>query len=101
MPMRWALAALAPLLAALAPLVVLLALAVVLALVAACPLPQGVPADSVGTALKAALDILKADASSEGAPGSADDQFNAGSSSPAPMCHRIPRGLWAIGDGHF
>jgi len=39
---------------------------------------QGVPADSIGAALKAALDILNADKSSEGAPGNADDQFQAG-----------------------
>ena len=39
---------------------------------------QGQPADSVGQALKIALDILNADKSSEGAPGNADDQFQAG-----------------------
>jgi hypothetical protein len=39
---------------------------------------QGVPADSIGAALKAALDILQADKGSEGAPGNADDQLAAG-----------------------
>ena len=51
------------------------------------PAPQGQPADSIGAALKAAMDILQADASSQGAPGSADDQFAAGfsaSKSPTP-----------------
>jgi hypothetical protein len=49
---------------------------------------QGQPADSIGAALKAAMDILKADASSQGAPGSADDQFSAGfgaSKAPTPV----------------
>ncbi|MGD0109417.1 MAG: hypothetical protein ABSC06_36105 [Rhodopila sp.] len=49
--------------------------------------PQGTPADSIGAALKAALDILNADKSSEGAPGNADDQLAAGFSanqSPTP-----------------
>lgn len=49
--------------------------------------PQGQPADSVGAALKAAMDILQANASSAGAPGNADDQFSAGfgaSKSPTP-----------------
>lgn len=53
----------------------------------AAPPAQGQPADSIGAALKAALDILQSDASSQGAPGSADDQFNAGfsaSKSPTP-----------------
>jgi hypothetical protein len=52
------------------------------------PAPQGTPADSVGAALKAALDILNADKSSEGAPGNADDQFAGGfnaSKSPTPV----------------
>ena len=51
------------------------------------PPPQGTPADSVGAALKAAMDILQADASSAGAPGSADDQMAAGynaSTAPTP-----------------
>jgi hypothetical protein len=51
------------------------------------PPPQGQPADSIGAALKAALTILQSDASSQGAPGSADDQFSAGfsaSKSPTP-----------------
>jgi hypothetical protein len=51
------------------------------------PAPQGIPADSIGAALKAALDILQADKSSEGAPGNADDQMAAGfsaSQSPTP-----------------
>ena len=51
------------------------------------PAPQGTPADSVGAALKAAMDILQADASSAGAPGSADDQMAAGynaSTAPTP-----------------
>jgi hypothetical protein len=49
---------------------------------------QGQPADSIGAALKIAMDILQGDASSEGAPGSADDQFQAGFSSdqsPTPV----------------
>lgn len=49
--------------------------------------PQGTQADSIGAALKAALDILTADKSSEGAPGNADDQLAAGfsaSQSPTP-----------------
>jgi hypothetical protein len=53
----------------------------------ASPPSQGQPADSIGAALKAALDILKSDASSAGAPGSADDQLAAGysaSQSPTP-----------------
>jgi hypothetical protein len=48
---------------------------------------QGQPADSIGAALKLALDILNADKSSEGAPGNADDQFMGGfnaSKSPTP-----------------
>lgn len=52
------------------------------------PTPQGQPADSIGAALKAALDILNAAKSSEGAPGSADDQFAGGfnaSKSPTPV----------------
>ncbi len=40
--------------------------------------PQGVPAAGVGEALKAVMDVLKADASSEGAPGTAEDQLAAG-----------------------
>jgi hypothetical protein len=51
------------------------------------PPAQGQPADSIGAALKAAMDILQADASSAGAPGSADDQFASGfsaSKSPTP-----------------
>lgn len=54
---------------------------------AATPPAQGQPATSIGAALKAALDILQSDASSQGAPGSADDQFSAGfsaSKSPTP-----------------
>jgi hypothetical protein len=49
--------------------------------------PQGQPADSIGAALKIALDLLNADKSSEGAPGNADDQLAAGfsaSQSPTP-----------------
>lgn len=49
--------------------------------------PQGQPADSIGAALKAAMTILQSDASSQGGPGSADDQLNAGfsaSQSPTP-----------------
>lgn len=47
--------------------------------------PQGIPADSIGAALKAALDIMQGAASSAGAPGSADDQFASGfSASKAP-----------------
>lgn len=53
----------------------------------AAPTAQGQPADSVGAALKIALDLLNADKSSEGAPGNADDQLAAGfsaSQSPTP-----------------
>lgn len=46
------------------------------------PAPQGQPADSIGAALKIALDIMNSDKSSEGAPGNANDQFNAGFSAP-------------------
>src|SRR4051794_418077 len=35
--------------------------------------PQGTPADSIGATLKATLGVLQDDASSEGAPGSAQD----------------------------
>lgn len=48
---------------------------------------QGQPADSVGMALKLALDILKSDQSSAGAPGTEDDQLASGfsaSQSPTP-----------------
>jgi hypothetical protein len=48
---------------------------------------QGQPADSIGAALKIALDLLNADKSSEGAPGNADDQLASGfsaSKSPTP-----------------
>jgi hypothetical protein len=48
----------------------------------------GQPADSIGAALKLAMDIMQADKSSEGAPGSADDQFAAGfgaSKAPTPV----------------
>lgn len=51
------------------------------------PSSQGQPADSIGAALKIALDIMNADKSSEGAPGNADDQFAGGfnaSKSPTP-----------------
>lgn len=54
---------------------------------AAAPSAQGQPADSIGSALKAALTILQADQSSAGAPGDADSQFAAGfgsSQSPTP-----------------
>lgn len=46
------------------------------------PAPQGQPADSIGAALKIALDIMNSDKSSEGAPGNANDQLNAGFSAP-------------------
>jgi hypothetical protein len=49
--------------------------------------PEGQPADSIGAALKIAMDILNSDKSSEGAPGNADDQLAAGfagSQSPTP-----------------
>jgi hypothetical protein len=42
----------------------------------------GQQVDSIGAALKAALDILNEDASSAGAPGSSQDQFQAGYSAP-------------------
>jgi hypothetical protein len=54
---------------------------------AATPTAKGEPAASIGEALKAAMTILQSDASSQGAPGSADDQFAAGfsaSKSPTP-----------------
>jgi hypothetical protein len=57
--------------------------------------PQGTPADSVGAALKAALDILNADKSSEGAPGNADDQLSAGfnaDQTPTPSTGAGPKG---------
>ncbi len=38
----------------------------------------GKPASSIGEALKLAMDLLQADASSAGAPGTADDQLSAG-----------------------
>jgi hypothetical protein len=47
----------------------------------------GQPADSIGSALKIAMDIMNEDKSSEGAPGNSDDQLNAGftaSKSPTP-----------------
>ena len=52
------------------------------------PSPQGKPADSIGAALKEALTIMQADASSAGAPGSAEDQFAGGfgaSKAPTPV----------------
>lgn len=51
------------------------------------PAPEGQPADSVGSALKIAMDMLNAAKSSAGAPGDADSQFAAGfsgSQSPTP-----------------
>jgi hypothetical protein len=42
----------------------------------------GQQVDSIGAALKAALDILNEDASSAGAPGSSQDQFDAGYNAP-------------------
>lgn len=51
------------------------------------PAPQGQPAASIGEALKLALTILQNDQSSEGAPGSSEDQFASGfaaSKSPTP-----------------
>lgn len=53
------------------------------------PSPQGQPADSIGAALKAALDILQADKSSEGAAGSADDQFAGGFNAPKEPTARM------------
>jgi hypothetical protein len=55
---------------------------------------QGQPADSIGAALKIALDILNSDKSSEGAPGNADDQLAAGfsaSQSPTPATGPTPQ----------
>lgn len=52
--------------------------------------------DSIGSALKATLDILNASASSAGAPGSADDQLAAGyggDQSATPATGRPSRGL--------
>lgn len=52
------------------------------------PSAQGQPADSIGAALKAALDILQSDASAGSAAGSPDQQFSAGfgaSKSPTPV----------------
>lgn len=51
------------------------------------PGAQGQPADSIGAALKAAMTILQAAASSAGGAGTADDQMAAGfgaSQSPTP-----------------
>lgn len=39
---------------------------------------QGQPAASIGATLKITMDLLQADASSTGAPGSAEDQFQSG-----------------------
>lgn len=50
--------------------------------------PQGQPADSVGAALKIALDILNADKSGGDSSGNADSQFAAGfsgSQAPTPV----------------
>ena len=46
--------------------------------------PAGQPADSIGAALKMAMDILKADASGGDAPGNAADQFAAGFGAKPP-----------------
>lgn len=54
---------------------------------AGAPGATGQPADSIGAALKIAMDILQAHKSAEGAPGTADDQFAAGfgaSKAPTP-----------------
>lgn len=51
------------------------------------PAASGQPADSIGAALKIALDILQGDASSQGGPGNADSQLADGfsaSQSPTP-----------------
>lgn len=45
------------------------------------PASQGQPASSIGSALKQALDIMQADASSKGGP-SAEDQFSSGFGAP-------------------
>ena len=53
----------------------------------ASPSSQGQPADSIGAALKIALDILNEDKSSEGGEGSSEDQFQGGfnaSKAPTP-----------------
>lgn len=50
----------------------------------AAPAVQGQPADSVGAALKIAMDLLKSDASGGSAPGNADDQFAAGFGATPP-----------------
>lgn len=51
----------------------------------------GQPADSIGAALKIALDIMTAAKSSEGAPGNADDQLQAGfSASKSPTAATGP-----------
>jgi hypothetical protein len=52
--------------------------------------------DSIGAALKAALDILNESAGSAGAPGSADDQFASGfdgDKSPTPAAAKSGRGM--------
>lgn len=57
---------------------------------------SGQHVDSIGAALKAALDILNESASSAGAAGSSDDQFAAGyggDQSPTPAAARGARGL--------
>jgi hypothetical protein len=52
----------------------------------------GQQVDSIGAALKEALDFLNEDASSAGAPGSSQDQFMAGYNSPqAPIMAQTRR----------
>ncbi len=46
------------------------------------PTPQGIPADSMGAALKAAMDIMQSDASASGGS-NPEDQFSAGFGSTA------------------
>lgn len=48
------------------------------------PAPQGTPADSIGAALKAAMDILQSDASGGDQPGNAQDQFASGFGAAPP-----------------
>lgn len=57
----------------------------------ASPAPAGQHADSIGQALKIAMDVLNAAASSAGGEGSADDQFASGfndSGAPTPATVR-------------
>jgi hypothetical protein len=56
--------------------------------------------DSIGAALKAAMDVLQEDASSQGAAGSSDDQFASGfaaDQSPTPAASKPSRQKYPAG----